>query len=692
MDAVQSVAGAAGTDAWWQRPFRMVQTNLRLTDAALDPKRLARQTKEFGANILLFNIGGIYAWYPTDLPLHAKNPFLKGDILREILDAAHAEGIKLIGRFDMSKATETAYKAHPDWFIHNIRGEPLVYNGTYQACVNSGWYQGYAHDILREALGRYEVDGLFFNMFGYRSTNYSGEYHGICVCDHCRKRFREMYGRELPEQENFKDPSYRDYIEFKDRTSLELADDIYKTIKATRPEVVVTGRRQTCDVIRMEVQRAVDRPQPEWAYQAGEQARWASAYGRGKVFASTSTNFLDFAWRYVSETGAYHVLRFAQQLASGAALDYYLLGTFDQEDKKPFPAIEALYKWHAKNEAHYVGLKPAARIGLWYSQANADFGGATKTGKIGNACFRGAYRMLAEARLPFDFISDERAEDSDFSDTLNRYDAIFLANISCLGDTAAAALDAWVERGGTLIATGETGAYDHRGTARDTLALASLPVSKITDAKNAMRGAYFRVAPGEVDFSPTELMYLDGWYFEASAKAGAERRLTLLPTQRFGPPELCYLEGETTLPGVFIGKHGKGTAVYIPWLPEWHYYRDSVPDEREFVVDFIRRHAPKPMVALAGTGPVEVTVQEQPSTGRLLIHLVNFAGQRNNLYEDPAELHGLRLGIREEVKGSLRALVAEKDLAPAGKADADGYRWVDLPPLGSFEAISVSRG
>jgi hypothetical protein len=35
-------------------------------------------------------------------------------------------------------------------------------------------------------------------MFGYRSTDYSGRYFGVCVCGNCRRRFAEMYGKDLP--------------------------------------------------------------------------------------------------------------------------------------------------------------------------------------------------------------------------------------------------------------------------------------------------------------------------------------------------------------------------------------------------------------------------------------------------------------------------------------------------------------
>ena len=55
-------------------------------------------------------------------------------------------------------------------------------------------------------------------------------------------------------------------------------------------------------------------------------------------------------------------------------------------------------------------------------------------------------------------------------------------------------------------------------------------------------------------------------------------------------------------------------------------------------------------------------MQRQPETGRVLVHVINYGGQRNNLYEDPAAVHGLRLGVRG-VAGPGTALVAGTELA-----------------------------
>ena len=46
---------------WWLTPHRLVQTNLREIDATMDIDQYVREVQEFGANVVLFNVGGISA-------------------------------------------------------------------------------------------------------------------------------------------------------------------------------------------------------------------------------------------------------------------------------------------------------------------------------------------------------------------------------------------------------------------------------------------------------------------------------------------------------------------------------------------------------------------------------------------------------------------------------------------------------
>lgn len=671
--------------AWWHGPYRIVQTNLRLTDASLEPLELAREALEFGATAVTFNIGGIYAFYPTDLELQARNPYLTGDLVGEMLAALHRNGLRMIGRYDLSKATRAAYDAHPEWFVHNADGMPLEYNGTYQACVNGGWYADYAERILQESLSRYGVDAVFFNMLGYRSHDYSGRYHGICWCASCQDEFKAMFGRRLPQREDFSDPAYRDYLEFQERTSQARTRRLYETVKRARPTVGVMLERATCDFMRLELQRSVRRPQPEWPHQGGEKARWAASFGKGKPYSCAVTNFLDFPWRFASESSHHHLLRFAQSIASGAQLDYYLLGRFEQDNAEPLEAVRGFFKWHAAQAHHYPGMRSQATVALYHSRASQIYAGATATSAEQATCLRGAYRALLESRIPFDFVSDARIGDVDIAEQLARYDVIVLPNVACVSNAEAAALDAFVARGGTLVATGETGHYNESGERRNSFALESFPAPGISRAAGKLQ-TYVRIAPDELCFPRTRLLHLDGWYFHCDAKEGAGALLSLLPAQRFGPPELCFPESQgAEHPGVLMGRHGQGRVLYLPWLPEWIYYRDGLAEHRELIAQLVLQNT-SPPIKVEGVGPVEVTVHRQArGRGGFLVHLVNYSGQRNNVLGEPVPLWGFRLGVKNAC-GPGRSLIDGRAIE-VGEPDAHGYCWMDVPQIGVFQAI-----
>jgi hypothetical protein len=77
---------------WWNRtPIRLIQTNLREIDAQMDVDAFVKSIEEASANVVLINVGGIVANYPTRLPLHYKNTFMKGDLVGDLLQRLHAK-------------------------------------------------------------------------------------------------------------------------------------------------------------------------------------------------------------------------------------------------------------------------------------------------------------------------------------------------------------------------------------------------------------------------------------------------------------------------------------------------------------------------------------------------------------------------------------------------------------------------
>jgi hypothetical protein len=72
--AIQTGSESFDPHRWWTQDYRIVQTNLREIDAREDPREIVKAVKDFGANAIVSNIGGIVAFYPTKLELHYRTP------------------------------------------------------------------------------------------------------------------------------------------------------------------------------------------------------------------------------------------------------------------------------------------------------------------------------------------------------------------------------------------------------------------------------------------------------------------------------------------------------------------------------------------------------------------------------------------------------------------------------------------
>lgn len=674
---------------WWHQPQRIVQTNLRLVDANLDPEKVASDLAAFGATAMLFNVGGIFGWYPSNLPLQAHNPRLDRDLVGEMVAAAHRHGIKFIGRYDLSKGTRVAYDAHPDWFCVNEMGEPFEYNGTYQACVNGDWYQVQAPKLLEETLGRYEIDGLFFNMFGYLTTDYSFRHYGLCHCENCRRNFRDFSrGHELPTEIDNANPIYRTYLQFQDVTSKALKDRIYDVVKRIRPTVGISNMGARSDFFRGELNRRIDRPRPDWAHQGGEQARNYRSIGRNRIrHSSALTHFIDFPWRYSAETGAAQTLRLAQQLANGADPHYYVMGPLvPQDDRKAMPAVRAIFDHHKAHEAIYTGLDSAATIGLYVSETSRRFD--PRGGGAPLKSFRGAYRSLLESGLAFDLVNEARATAADFVESHARYRCIVLSGGSCLSDSQIRNLDAYVEAGGTLLAIGPTAVYDETGAAR-TGSLCSLPVASQDNMCFESRGGYLLLGNSRLPNIDSDVVLLDGPFETITARPGTESLYRVLMPQRFGPPELCFTDEQpSNLPGVVIGVFGNGRTIYVPFALDGLYMDHGLAEHRALLADLATRFAPQ-AVAINRPGRLELTVQRQAGSRNLLIHLVNYSGQNDNVVDEAIPMHGIELRLSGLGAVSAKALVAGAPLEIGRHGECQTLK---LPPVGAFEGVSISVG
>jgi hypothetical protein len=229
--------------------------------------------------------------YPTAIEFHYPSPDLPAgrDMFGAVLREAHARKIRVVGRFDLSKTRKAVFDAHPEWFFRQANGEPVIYNGLYSACINGGYYREQGMKILSEALDKYAVDGLFFNMFGNQSRDYSGREVGLCHCDACAKKYRETYHKEIPDRPD------DDYRKFMFTSSREVAAAIGELIRSKRPQAGYFNYIQEyTDGIMSESNTAVARPLPLWPYAASDNVNRARNSQPGKMAVDLNMQFVDW--------------------------------------------------------------------------------------------------------------------------------------------------------------------------------------------------------------------------------------------------------------------------------------------------------------------------------------------------------------------------------------------------------------
>jgi len=111
--------------------LRIYHPNMREVEADnFDVKRFISDCKSLHAEAIVFSTGGIYAFYQTQVPHHVKSPHMKDrDLLKEVIEESKASGIRVIARFDFSKARPDLFEHHPEWFCSGADGKPQQRRG-----------------------------------------------------------------------------------------------------------------------------------------------------------------------------------------------------------------------------------------------------------------------------------------------------------------------------------------------------------------------------------------------------------------------------------------------------------------------------------------------------------------------------------------------------------------------------------
>ena len=496
--------------------------------------------------------------------------------------------------------------------------------------------------ILTEALEKYEVDGLFFNMFGNQSRDYSGRDVGLCHCDSCKRKYQEQFHQPIPESP---DDNYR---KFMFTSSREVAAAIGDLIRQKRPQAGYFNYiQESTDGIMSESNTAVTRPLPQWPYSASDNVNRARNSQPGKMAVNLCMQFVDYAWRFATVPGPEIALRLWQNVANGGALAFEVNGTLDQQDRQAVETAKPIFRWLADHEQYYSGQQSAARVLLLGQPA---VGPAVKTDS-----YRGLFRLLTEEHIPFAV--------SDNLDWLGKrqFDLVIATS------WAPPQLKQYLSEGGhVLVASPRPPEFT------------SLPVTKTwDDLKGYLRIRTHATFPS---LKATDLLLLDGAFSELPPDPNAS--LTLVPPSMIGPPEFVHIDmKDTQIPGIVFQPLGKGQFAWIPWDLGSLYYRDSLPAHADLFRDTLNALMPERQLRTNAHPLVEMTVMNQK--GNTLLQLINVSGHADTAYHAPVPMRSIDVSIA----GTFKSAATLRTPGQLKLQSNQGRTTFTVPALSDYEIV-----
>lgn len=551
------------SQVWWQQPLRIIQPNLQVKDTALiDPERLARQLKDMGANTIVFNVGGIYGWYPSQVPFHHVNEYLPQhmDLLDEVIRAFHRDHLKFVARVDFSKADDSVYQMRPEWFVRNSEGEPEIIGANrpgswsllMSTCINAGYRnEDVAAPVLTEMLNRYDIDGVFFNNPGTIP----------CQCGRCRDKYMDLFNVPMPAKSADYDRSWGSICL---KHNMELLGG---TIKSIRPDVPVISyynlfnerledRKAAADLLCTEPQNVLSQGSkniPEfWKPALSIKLGRSRSGGVAPLGIVHSCPGMD--WRHTGLPPADYAFWLTQIPAYGGQIWHSLTGIPDTiHDKRIIRTVTRFNSQAAKIENEMNGAESLAGAALLWSARPSTEGWADG---------------LINRQIPFDIIPEEQAE----LNTLRRYRALIVPEHYPVGEAEVSRWRTYVEEGGNLIVEGAVNASAAIRVELHEL----LGIGPSVTISESLVASYLRFDGGtgnplQRGMDETELIPHRGRVAYCKPCEGADVYATLVPPfsplESVGaPPERASLSVEhTDIPLAIHHTRGNGSVLYIPF-------------------------------------------------------------------------------------------------------------------------------
>jgi hypothetical protein len=660
-----------------------------------EPAKAVSIARQLNADSLRYPAASYFAYFPTQsgYPIH---PELKGDPMRETVDACRKAGLKTIAYVPLNHPfmdSSSKDPRYPDWYKKTAGGAPMVtehygFATYFEGCLNSP-LRGVIQSMVREVLTQYPFDVMYFD----------GPYQGMqnakefCHCPHCAAAHQKRFGKPVPSQAA--KLSREDEVRYHDWMANEVViaflRDIREMIRTTRDVPVLFNdtsllsrrewRNRAIPVVDGFMFEAAETPEDKlFNLQLG--------HGTGKTiwtYVGTHTQYNREHLKDDRVRGWYSypvesqelLLDGATAVAGGAGIVYWGLSRFFYMPEGPLSYdsgryVKETFDFAAQHRDLLASLKPQPVAGVLVSDQTIDwYTGKHFVSKGYENYYRGAWQLLKDIGYDAEPFLDYLAR----PEQLARYQLIYAPNAACLSDAQCAMLRDYVNAGGTLLATHLTSVADEHGKMRSNFGLADL------------FGAAFE------NPEPVEIPDL---YLKLPTGALIPQDPQILRFRNTGGgtvlAETVDLGHRGNLgPAVVRRSVGKGQVIYIGSGLEAVYAETRMKPVRDYLASLI-----DPVLAPHRTYEVAfqsgVTPHLSASTGTLLLHLLADTGNKWKKLRSREEflpVENVKTRIRIPQGRGVRSVSLLRAGTKLSVAPRNGWVEVMVPRVLIHEAVRV---
>lgn len=723
---------------WWLRPVRMMRRDYIGDFAAFknsDLEALAREDKErWHVNVewVMATPGcapGLAYQTLFNSKKFEKYPALGDfDMLREYLPHAKKHGVHLMPYVNLHWYSYEFAAKHPGWEQLLEDGTAYgkkhpLYGGGTTLCVNSPWRE-WAFEMIREVM-RTGVDGCFLD----------GPlvFPGCCYCDSCREQFAKSHrGAALPSFEDWSNPDWKKFARFRSQSWQRFMRDAQAAARQINPGAAIFLNGGGFDPSALTTARDAYLMEGVQTFTGAEEffhctdgydspyktlnlARFLSA---GEKPAVLFTHHALSTWHYNPLPRAEMVMALAESVAGGANTWFAIfMEAMQSQAPESFAPLEEIGAFLANNEEYYTATRSAAETATLLSNQTlyfylTQFGELTQTVSSGrernlvsdvaksesreDLCARrdaaaklldheyhGCLDALNFAHVPVRVLWDEHLT----PENLKGVRTLVLPSDACLSTAQIAAIMRFVEKGGGLIATFETGFYDESGdkaARRDWLRF--LGIEKVEGVFTPSRIEDYWTITTELLPGLRKGLMLPRPVNALRIKARKDAETLALFNNPIGK-SYAFPKGISDSPGILFSRRGKGRVLYVAATLFESFDMFHIDAHKDVARALVELAAGRGGAQVATDAPGSLAVELRAQKGRLMVHLVNVTSDMKRPMGCFVPLHDVTVSVRAGGVRRAKCLWSGKTLRVRQE---NGRVTFTVPKIEAYEVVVLS--